>query len=107
MRPPEKMVGERKMRLTKKTLVEFGRACTRNEAGEHFTQWLDYEPLERLGLIAVYRPVHGPTGIPYGQEEWRIETTPLGEWIAERIFDRYGQLVPNAVARAERAMEAA
>ncbi len=55
-------------------------ACTRNEAGIHFTEWMDYfEYLESVGLISVHRPIHEATGIPYSQEHWTLEVTALGQ----------------------------
>jgi len=55
-------------------------ACTRDEAGTHFTEWMDhFEYLESVGLIAIHRPVHEATGIPYSQEHWTLEVTPLGQ----------------------------
>jgi hypothetical protein len=60
--------------------TELQQACTRNEAGMHFTEWMDYfEYLESVGLISVHRPVHEATGIPYSQEYWSLEVTPLGQ----------------------------
>jgi hypothetical protein len=54
---------------------------TRNEAGRHFTE--RYSPavlsgLESEGLIAIDRPVHQPSGIPYDQSCWTVEVTPKG-----------------------------
>ena len=55
-------------------------ACTRNEAGIHFTEWMDYHQyLESVGLIRIHRPIHDATGIPYCQEYWTLEVTPLGQ----------------------------
>ncbi len=60
--------------------TELQRACTRNEAGIHFTEWMDYfEYLESVGLISVHRPIHEATGIPYSQEYWTLEVTALGQ----------------------------
>ena len=52
---------------------------TRNEAGQHFTTWSQhYEDLEAAGLIAVHRPVHEVTGLPYDQQHWTVEVTDDG-----------------------------
>lgn len=54
---------------------------TRDEAGTHFTQRYSADELEALeseGLIEIERPVHEPTGIDYGQEEWRVRITDAG-----------------------------
>lgn len=53
---------------------------TRDEAGRHFTQWSEHwEALEDAGLIAIHRPVHDATGIPYGQHDWSLDLTDDGE----------------------------
>ncbi len=60
--------------------TELQAACTRDEAGVHFTEWMDYHQyLESVGLIQIRRPVHEATGIPYSQEHWTLEVTPLGQ----------------------------
>lgn len=60
--------------------TELQRACTRNEAGIHFVEWMDhFEYLESVGLISVHRPIHEATGIPYSQEYWALEVTQLGQ----------------------------
>jgi len=60
--------------------TELQHACTRNEAGIHFSEWMDhFEYLESVGLIAIHRPIHDATGIPYSQEYWSLEVTPLGQ----------------------------
>ena len=86
------------MNITRELLVKFGRACTRNDAGQHFTKWLDYAPLEKLGLIKIHRPIHYPSGITYSQEHWLLKTTPLAETLADLIYDSEGLLRPDAVA---------
>ena len=59
--------------------TELQHACTRNEAGQHFTQFMRYwDYLEYVGLIAIDRPIHEATGIPYSQEYWSLEVTQLG-----------------------------
>jgi len=60
--------------------TELQQACTRNEAGIHFTEWMDYHQyLESVGLIRIHRPIHEATSIPYSQEHWTLEITPLGQ----------------------------
>ena len=60
--------------------TELQSACTRNEAGIHFTEWMDYHQyLESVGLIQIHRPVHDATGIAYSQEHWTLEVTGLGQ----------------------------
>jgi len=60
--------------------TELQQACTRNEAGIHFTEWMDhFGYLESVGLVAIHRPIHEATGIPYSQEHWTLEVTPLGQ----------------------------
>jgi len=60
--------------------TELQRACTRNEEGIHFTEWMDhFEYLESVGLIQIHRPIHDATGIPYSREYWALEVTPLGQ----------------------------
>lgn len=65
-------------------IAELGRLTTRDEAGRHFTGWAThYETLEDAGLVAIDRPVHGPTGIPYDLEHWSIEVTDAGRELVE------------------------
>ena len=60
--------------------TELQQACTRNEAGIHFTESMDhFEYLESVGLIQIHRPIHNATGIPLSQEYWTLEVTPLGQ----------------------------
>ena len=55
-------------------------ACTWNEDGSQFTEFMNhYDYLESVGLIAIHRPIHDATGIPYSQEYWTLEVTPLGQ----------------------------
>ena len=57
-----------------------GGGGTRNEAGIHFSEWMDhFEYLESVGLIAIHRPIHEATGIPLSQEYWTLEVTALGQ----------------------------
>ena len=59
---------------------ELQSACTFNEAGIHFTESMDhFEYLESVGLIQIHRPIHEATSIPYSQEYWSLEVTPLGQ----------------------------
>ena len=54
---------------------------TRDEAGRHFTSRFnsdDIASLEAEGLIAVSRPIHEPTGIPYGEEYYSVSITEDG-----------------------------
>lgn len=54
---------------------------TRDHAGRHFTEQYsdsDLDQLEADGLIAIDRPIHGPTGIPCSQEYYSVEVTPEG-----------------------------
>lgn len=54
-------------------------ACTRNDSGQHFTEWMDYySELEELGLITIHRPIH-ETGIAYDQQHWSLEVTSKGQ----------------------------
>jgi hypothetical protein len=53
----------------------------RDDAGRHFTErYADaiLDELEAGGLIAIDRPVHQPTGLPWGREHWTLEVTPEG-----------------------------
>jgi hypothetical protein len=64
---------------------------TRNEAGQHFTEWSNhYEALEAAGLIAIDRPSHHATGIPYACGEWSLEVTPEGQ----DVVDAHPELHP-------------
>ena len=56
---------------------------TKDASGRHFTEFCpDWEELESAGLITVNRPIHGATGIPYGQEHWSITVTAEGQRVA-------------------------
>lgn len=53
----------------------------RDEAGRHFTErYADDEltELEEAGLIAIDKPIHSATGIPYSQDHWHLEVTEEG-----------------------------
>ena len=59
--------------------TELQQACTRNDSGQHFTEWMRYwDHLESVGLIVIDRPIHEATGIRYSQEYWSLEVTELG-----------------------------
>ena len=59
--------------------TELQQACTRNDSGQHFTEWMRYWGyLESVRLIVIDRPIHEATGIPYSQEYWSLEVTELG-----------------------------
>lgn len=75
------MSSERLHGLTGDDIEQLGRITTWDESGAHFTtlyadDWLDR--MERAGLIEVRRPVHAATGIPYGQDAWRVRVTDVG-----------------------------
>lgn len=60
--------------------TELQSACTWNESGIHFTEWMDYfEYLESVGLVTIHRPINEATGMPYSQEYWSLEVTALGQ----------------------------
>ena len=72
----------------REVLVELGKACTFNEDGKHFTQFLrHWQDLEEAGLVEVYRPDHSPTGIRYSQEFWNIELTEKGQDVLGILMD--------------------
>lgn len=61
---------------------------TRDEAGRHFTNRFnsdDIASLEAEGLIEVSRPIHEPTGIPYGEEYYSVSITEDGLSWSTRI----------------------
>jgi len=59
--------------------TELQQACTRNDSGQHFTEWMRYWGyLESVRLIVIDRPIHEATGIPYSQEYWSLQVTELG-----------------------------
>jgi hypothetical protein len=76
------------MKLSKKDAKLLGRLTTRDEAGTHFTQIYDDKFLSRMekaDYIVIHRPIHEPTGIAYGQEEWLVEVTPFGIAMGEAM----------------------
>ena len=59
---------------------------TRDEAGRHFSEvyaWPDLEELEAAGLLAITRPVHEATVLPYSQEHYSVEVTDEGQALVE------------------------
>jgi hypothetical protein len=65
-----------------------GSLCTRNEAGQHFTETADHDvldQLESLGLLRIHRPIHDATGIPYSSEHWSLEVTEDGVKAVETL----------------------
>jgi len=72
----------------REVLMELGKACTFNEDGRHFVQFLrHWQDLEEAGLVAIERPVHSLTGIRYSQEFWSIRLTENGEEVLEVLMD--------------------
>jgi hypothetical protein len=80
-----------KIELTEDMIRVLCTACNRNEAGQHFTEWLDYETLEALGLLEIYRPVHSATGIAYDQSQWSLGITDEGL----EVVDAHPELHPQ------------
>ena len=66
------------MTNSNKIISSLSTACTRDDAGRHFTEWLDWQLLETFGLIEINRPIHEHTGIPYDQQYWSLQVTDLG-----------------------------
>lgn len=67
------------IKLNDEMIRELCIACTRNEAGKHFTEWMIYaDELEQLGLIEINRPKHEATGIDYDSQYWSLEVTEEG-----------------------------
>ena len=62
----------------------------RDEAGRHFYE-VYYDDhlatLEELGLIAIDRPIHEPTGIPYSPEYHHLSVTELGQETVDSLYD--------------------
>lgn len=59
---------------------------TRDSSGCHFTSLVsseDIRSLEAAGLIAVNRPIHEATGIPYSEEHYSVEVTVDGIELVE------------------------
>jgi hypothetical protein len=53
----------------------------RDDAGRHFTETTAariLDRLEALDWIEIRRPIHEPTGIPYGSEHWHLTVTDAG-----------------------------
>lgn len=67
---------------------------THDEAGRHFESRYPAAllgHLEDAGLIVIDRPVHEPTGIPYGTEDHSVEVTEEGV----DLVDRYPEYCPS------------
>lgn len=74
--------------VTDDMIRELCTLTTRDEGGRHFTQFSDYYvELESAGLITINRPVHQPTGIPYGHEHWTLEVTEAGQALVDDRID--------------------
>jgi len=59
---------------------------TRDETGRHFLERHrgdDIAKLEAAGLVAINRPVHSATGIPYSPEYYTIEVTEEGQALVD------------------------
>lgn len=70
--------------LTGDMIRELGIITTRDESGRHFTEWSDhFDILGALGFVAIDRPIHAKTGIPYSQEYWSVEVTAAGREVVE------------------------
>lgn len=67
------------MTVANELLKELREVSQKDDAGRHFTQWLDWIPLEEAGLVEIHRPVHKPTGIAYDSQYWSIGLTAAGE----------------------------
>ena len=81
-------------KLTDDDKRTLGSLATKDDAGRHFTQthsaeWLDR--MEAAGYIAISRPVHPPTGIPYSQEYWSVEIMPG----IDGVTDDQGNLIED------------
>lgn len=73
-----------KTKATKAMVRELCTICTRNEAGQHFTETSKHwEALEKAGLIAIHRPVHTITGIAYSLDAWILEATEAGQAVVD------------------------
>lgn len=73
---------------------------TRNEAGKHFMEVFDPDRLRKLeeeGLIAIHRPTHEATGLPYSAEYWSVEVTPDGQ----DLVDAWPEYWPEEVTPPE------
>ena len=81
-------------KLTDDDKRTLGSLATKDDAGRHFTQTHSAEWLGRMeaaGYIAISRPVHPATGIPYSQEYWTVQVAAeVAEW-----FDSDGELSEN------------
>ncbi len=74
--------------VTDEMIAELCTLTTRDHAGRHFMQFSDYyQELEAAGLIKINRPVHQPTGTPYGCEQWWLEVTEAGQELVEERTD--------------------
>ncbi len=48
--------------MTDEAIRELCIAVTRNEAGRHFTEWMNHwEELESAGYLGIHRPIHEAT----------------------------------------------
>ena len=54
---------------------------------EWWAKYRRYLDLEEAGLIAIERPIHTPTGIPYDIAYWRPVFTELGWDVARELWD--------------------
>jgi hypothetical protein len=80
--------GDDDQAISEDMISELCVATTRNEAGRHFTEWMNHlDALEAAGLVRVDRPVHDATGIPYDEQYWSIEVTEKGMLLVDQHKD--------------------
>ena len=78
--------------LTNELLYELGRITTWTEGGKHFTSaFLNWEEMERRGLITVYRPLL-ITGTVRSQESWQVAVTVAGQHLVDGFVQAHPEL---------------
>ena len=80
--------------LTREDKIALGQLTTRDDAGRHYSEWIDADwlaQMEDAGLVRINRPVHEATGIPYSQEYHTLEVADVvATW-----FDEQGDLIDD------------
>jgi hypothetical protein len=74
-------------KITPNQLEELARITTWDASNRHFTVIYDHwEALETEGLVAIHRPHHEGTGLPFDPRTWTVEVTREGQEIVDTWY---------------------
>jgi hypothetical protein len=76
--------------LPAEAFTELANLTTRDEAGQHFTEWsMHFVKLQSAGLINITMPVHSKTGMAYDSKHWTMGITEFGERVVKAYQTGY------------------